>query len=193
MQDQFVELLRHGEAAGGACFRGGQDDPLSPAGMEQMTRATAQNPGWNAVFSSPARRCHAFAQQLAAAHDLPIMTLPQLSERHFGAWEGLTANQIPAADLIRFWEDPIDYTPPGAEPFASFRQRVLGAWDAVRTAGAAYPLVVTHGGVIRVILAEVLSMPAAATILLEVPPACLSRVRVPPSPGRPSLIRHGCA
>ena len=191
MQDRFVDLLRHGEAQGGARFRGGHDDPLSEEGWNQMARATAVDPDWTRVVCSPSQRCSAFAHRLADGRNLSVSILPGLRERGFGAWEGLAAHQIPAEELTRFWDDPVVYTPPGGEPFERFRERVLAAWDQVCAADEPFTLAVTHGGVIRIVLAEMLRMPPEASLLIEVPPACLSRLRVPESPGRPSLMRHG--
>jgi broad specificity phosphatase PhoE len=191
MQDFFVDLLRHGEAQGGARFRGGYDDPLSAEGFAQMTRATADDPGWTRVLCSPARRCNEFALSLATRRGLPISVLPELAERNFGEWEGLAAHRIPATELTRFWDDPVGYTPPGGEPFALFRERVLTFWDRVCREADPFSLVVTHGGVMRIVLAEVLRMPPEAAILIEVHLACLTRLRVPEPPGRPSLMRHG--
>lgn len=193
MPDRFLDLLRHGEAERGARFRGAHDDPLSAAGWEQMRRAAAADPGWTHLVCSPARRCREPAQRLAASLDLPVSIVPALRERAFGSWEGLSVEQIPSAELARFWDDPVGYTPPGAEPFPAFRRRVLGAWG--ETCGVAGPLtlVLTHGGVIRVVLAELLGMPPEAGILIEVPPASRTRLRIPAPPGRPSLMHHGCA
>jgi broad specificity phosphatase PhoE len=191
MQDCFVDLLRHGEAQGGARFRGGHDDPLSAEGWDQMTRATAVNPGWTRVVCSPSQRCSAFAQRIAERCNLPRSIMSGLRERGFGTWEGLAAHQIPSEELTRFWDDPVGYVPPGGEPFQAFRERVVVAWGQVCDEAGPFTLAVTHGGVIRVVLAEVLRMPPEASLLIEVPPACLSRLRVPESPGRPSLMRHG--
>ncbi len=189
--DRFADLLRHGEVAGGGRFRGASDDLLSPDGLAQM-RAAAEGPkGWDALVSSPARRCAAFAQELAAQRGLPLQLMPELGERGFGAWENRCADEIPLTELQRFWDDPVGFTPPGAEPFQALRERVLFGWDCILTQGFRFPLLVTHGGVIRIILGEVLDISAAALLRIEVPPACLSRLRIPEGAGRPSLMLHG--
>jgi broad specificity phosphatase PhoE len=192
MSDCIISLLRHGEVEGGARFRGGQDDALSAAGWAQLWAASVLAPGIAAVVSSPARRCADFAQALAVElGGLPLDLSPAFAERHFGDWEGLAAHEIPSADLTCFWNDPVGYTPPGAEPLADFRRRVLDGWQALREGCAGDTLVLTHGGVVRVILAQVLGMTDWSGLLVEVPPACLSRVRLPAPPGRASLISHG--
>ncbi|MEA3641771.1 MAG: histidine phosphatase family protein [Lamprobacter sp.] len=146
---------------------------------------------WDRILCSPAARCARFANRLGARLGLPVDEVDALRERDFGAWEGLRADQIPLQDLSRFWADPSTYDPPDSETFLAFRQRVLDGWRRSTDSGA-HLLLITHGGVIRVILGELLGIPAARLILLEVPPACHTRLRVPISGGLPSLIAHGC-
>jgi broad specificity phosphatase PhoE len=193
MTDRFVSLLRHGEPQGGGRFRGGHDDPLSDAGWAQMwaqVRCGGLEHLITRVVSSPARRCAEFAQALAEARGLPLAISPALGERCFGDWEGLAAHEIPPDELTRFWDDPVGYSPPNAEAFAAFRQRILAGWAEVLAGADAHTLVVTHGGGVRVILAQVLGLTDSSGLLIEVAPAALSRLRVPMDPGRPSLMLH---
>jgi broad specificity phosphatase PhoE len=189
--DRFVDLLRHGAVVGGGRFRGACDDRLSAAGLAQMRAVAGGLSGWDALFSSPARRCAEFARELAAQRGLSLELMPELGERRFGAWENRSAAEIPRADLKRFWEDPLGFTPPGAEPFAVLRERVVKGWDRILGRPVDFPLVVTHGGVIRVILGMVLDLPAEALLRIEVAAACRTRLRVPAGAGRPSLMFHG--
>jgi broad specificity phosphatase PhoE len=194
MADRLVDLLRHGEVQGGGRFRGGRDDPLTEAGWAQMQAAAdAATARWDCVLHSPATRCSAFAVRLAARLGLPVVALDAFRERGFGAWEGLRADQIPIEDLSRFWADPLGYDPPEAEPFAAFQARVRAGWHELLALGHAHPLLITHGGVVRVIVGEVLGLAADRLLLLEVPPACRTRLRIPLGGGRPSLMAHGPA
>lgn len=177
-----IGLLRHGEVEGGSCFRGSTDHPLSRVGLAQMRAATAADTGWQRVISSPLSRCTEFATEYAAAHGLPLDLEPRLQEMHFGDWEGRTAAELMAADpgaLDRFWQAPHRHTPPGGEPLADFQQRVLTAWDErlERHAGEDL-LLVTHGGVIRVLLCLVSDHPLERLLDFEVPYAALRRIRV---------------
>lgn len=155
-----------------------------------MRAAAAREPDPTRVVSSPARRCAEFARALATERGLPLELSAAFGERSFGDWEGLDANQIPAAALSCFWDDPVGYDPPGAEPFADFRQRVLDGWQALAGGAEAHTLVLTHGGAVRIILAQVLGMTNRSGILIEVPNACVTRLRLPPPPGQPSLMSH---
>ena len=189
--DRFVDLLRHGAVLGGDRFRGTSDDRLSPDGFAQMRSVAAGLNDWDALFSSPARRCADLARELTAQRGLPLELMPELGERRFGAWEGRSASEIPIAELKRFWDDPVGFTPPGAEPFEELRERVLAGWDRILGHKARFPLLITHGGVVRVVLGLVLDIPADALLRIEVPPACRTRLRVPAGEGRPSLMFHG--
>lgn len=195
-QYRYIDLLRHGEAAGGACFRGSRDDPLSASGWAQLAAATADADAagrapWGRIICSPAQRCLAFAQHLGDQLGLSVEPLDAFRERDFGAWEGLRADQIAEADLARFWSDPPRFDPPDAEPFAAFRTRVARGWRALLDDPGRHDLLVTHGGVIRIILGEVLGLADERLILIEVPPACRSRLRVPIGGGHASLVAHG--
>ncbi|NEX19604.1 histidine phosphatase family protein [Thiorhodococcus mannitoliphagus] len=190
MTDRYLDLLRHGEVAGGACFRGRSDDPLSNLGWAQMSQAVADAPTWTGIVSSPLTRCAAFGQCFADTHGMPLEQMDALRERDFGAWEGVPAHEIATEDLTRFWEDPAGFTPPEAEPFDAFRARVLDGWRQILERTDPHSLVITHGGVIRVILAELLQMPTSSLLLIEVPHACRTRIRIPAPSGRPSLVFH---
>jgi alpha-ribazole phosphatase/probable phosphoglycerate mutase len=132
--------------------------------------------------SSPLARCRAFAEELASRHGLALELEPRFMELGFGEWEGRTAEELRARDaeiLLRFWQDPLNHSPPGAEPLVAFRDRVLAAWEhwLTRAAGE-HLLVVTHAGVIRMILCHALDMPYERLFRIEVPNAGLTRLRV---------------
>lgn len=151
-----IDLLRHGEVHGGPRFRGHTDDPLSQAGLDQMCRAAADNTPWTAIVSSPLRRCAAFAQLLADRRGLPLRFDPRLRDLHFGEWEGKTVEEVLATTptaLENFWKAPWRCPPPGGEPLDHFRTRVLAAWQSlVDSPQSRHVLVVTHAGVIRLLL-----------------------------------------
>ncbi len=185
MADLIIDLLRHGEVEGGSCFRGRTDDPLTNHGWVQMRHAAGADSAWAEIISSPAQRCARFAQQLAKTQSIPCRPAEWLWEVDFGDWEGATAAQLAETDADRlnaFWHDPVNQTPPNGEPFQQFQQRVLKGWNAVIQQPAEYILLITHGGPIRIILAEVLGIPSQNLMRLEVPHASLSRVRISTDP-----------
>ncbi len=165
-----IELLRHGEPAGGKRYRGQLDDPLSDTGWQQMwdsVRQTAQD--WDLVVSSPLRRCRAFAERLARKLELQFEVDAGFKEIGFGAWEGLSAAQIDAQQLQRFYQDPLRNSPPGAEHVRDFSTRIGDAWHRLVTRHAGRRLLlVCHAGVIRALYVQLLRLELQAMFRLPV-------------------------
>ncbi|WP_290650911.1 histidine phosphatase family protein [Aquisalimonas sp.] len=179
----WVDLLRHGQPEGGQRYRGHQDDPLSHVGWEQMRAAVGARDRWDAVITSPLLRCRAFAQAIADERGIPLHVEPAFKEISFGRWEGLKAEEILARDgdrLAAFWSDGDANPPPGGEELGAFHARVAGAWARwTERLWGQHVLLVAHGGVIRMIVAEVLEVPPTRIMAgLHVPYACRSRVRM---------------
>jgi broad specificity phosphatase PhoE len=191
LSDRFITLLRHGEVVGGPRFRGPLDDPLTPRGRGQLDAAFAQLGGWDRLVASPSRRCRGPATALAERLAIPLVIDQDLAERGFGSWNGRRAAEIPETHLARFYADPGTFNPVGAEPMDEFALRVRRSWLRLLAGANPSTLLLTHGGVIRLIVSEVLQLPTASLGLIEVPYACITRIRVPEAPGRPSLIFHG--
>ncbi|GAB4292685.1 MAG: alpha-ribazole phosphatase family protein [Thiohalomonadaceae bacterium] len=192
----IVDLIRHGEPVGGRKYRGQVDDPLSDKGWRQMREAVGAHCPWQAIVSSPLVRCAAFAEELAARHGLPLQLDARLMEIGFGAWEGKTAAELMADDperLARFWRDPLNHTPPGAETLPAFRERVIAGWQdlLVQHAGR-HVLVVGHAGMMRMIIREVLDMPLDRLFRLQVGNAAITRIRIDGSGSEalPQLVFH---
>ncbi|MBX9914637.1 MAG: alpha-ribazole phosphatase family protein [Pseudomonadaceae bacterium] len=172
-----LDLLRHGETTGGNGFRGSLDDELTEKGHSQMQQALAGLGGWDLVISSPMLRCQVFAQQFAAARGLPLRIEADLRELHFGDWEGRNAAEILFEDeqaLGQFWTNPYGFTPPAAEPVRDFANRVLTTVGRLSAELAGQRvLVITHGGVMRLLLARARGLPEAQLLQVEVPHASL--------------------
>ncbi|BFM21109.1 histidine phosphatase family protein [Gilvimarinus japonicus] len=168
-----IDLLRHGECEGGAIFRGSMDVALTEKGWQQMQNGLAElNAGWSRIVSSPLIRCARFAEALANNTGLPLERQNDVREICFGEWEGQSVERIwrEQSQLCNAWSrDPDTTTPPGGEPFTQFRARVL---KALTTLEQHYPqerlLMVTHGGVIKLLLTEALGTGAAGMMQLNV-------------------------
>ncbi|KAA5839571.1 alpha-ribazole phosphatase family protein [Pseudomonas chlororaphis] len=167
-----LDLLRHGETELGGGLRGSLDDALTDAGWQQMRAAVAGRGPWDRLVSSPLQRCARFAEELGARLALPVTLGPDLQELHFGAWEGQSAAALMTTDaeaLGRFWADPYAFTPPRGEPVLAFSARVLGAVERLhqRYAGERV-LLVSHGGVMRLLLARARGLPREQLLNVEV-------------------------
>lgn len=176
----MLDLLRHGETELGGGLRGSLDDALTSLGWSQMREAVEQGGPWDVLVSSPLQRCALFADELGARLGLPVQREPALQELHFGEWEGRSAAQLMdthADELGRFWADPYAYTPPGGETVLAFAERVAGAIDRLQRAHAGKRvLLVTHGGVMRLLLARARSLPREQLLQVEVGHGALMRL-----------------
>ncbi|QHG63730.1 alpha-ribazole phosphatase family protein [Pseudomonas putida] len=174
----ILDLLRHGETEQGGGLRGSLNDALTDKGWGQMRDALAGAGPWDVLVSSPLQRCARFAEQLG----MPVQLEADLQELHFGEWEGRSALQIMqthADELGRFWADPYSYTPPAGEPVAAFAERVLSAVGRLRQQHAGKRvLLVTHGGVMRLLLARARGLPREQLLQVEVGHGALMRLAV---------------
>lgn len=196
----LIDWMRHGEPVGGARYRGRQDDPLSDKGWAQMRKAVGEYCPWQAVVSSPLSRCRAFAEEFSERHGLPLALDERLVEIGFGAWEGLTADEIEQSQpgaLMRFYADPIAHSPPGAESLPDFRQRINAVWqDLWQSHEGRHVLLVSHAGVIRMGLALALDMPLDRWFCVRVDNAGITRIQCDRDGSAPpfyQLLFHGGA
>jgi alpha-ribazole phosphatase len=182
MTPTTVDLLRHGELSGGIRYRGTTEAELTHAGRQAMdavwTRLSSQV---DAIICSPLGRCRGPAEAWSAQSGVPCEVVDDFREMHYGAWEGLTPDEIRRrfpGMLARWQVDPAGVCIPGAESIVSFSGRVVAAWDAMlhRHAGRR-TLLVGHSGTLRMILAHILGAPLSATRRFMVPYAAWSRVR----------------
>ena len=149
-----VLLARHGETDWNAQRRvqGHSDTPLNDNGRAQALALAETLDGveLDAVYSSDLARARDTAQVVAERRGVEVTVLPELRERHFGTWEGMTDTEI----LERFPEARSGSWGDG-ETKEEMRERVLGVLH--RIAGE-HPrgrvLVVTHGGPVRSLLVE---------------------------------------
>lgn len=193
-----IDLLRHGHCDGGEIFRGHWDSALSAKGFEQMQKAIENSDGWLNIYCSPSQRCLNFAKLTAETRNLSQCTASDnFREISFGDWEGrLVADVIKEnpVGVENFWADPQSYPPPNGETIESFNERVVAQWGSlVSEHKNQHTLLISHGGVIRCILAHVLGMGLRPLSRLSVPHACISRIQIFHEAGKPDwpqLISH---
>jgi alpha-ribazole phosphatase len=169
-------LIRHAdpiEEARSRCY-GRTDVALSPRGERRARHlgVLLRRMPIDAVYTSPLRRALDTAAALAATHNLTPIELDDLRELDFGACEGRTYAEIAAEqpELFRAWmRTPTDVRFPGGESYAQLRRRALTASRELRRRHASGTFaIVSHGGVIRALLADALEMPDEAIFHLDV-------------------------
>jgi len=152
-----VILVRHGETAGQSSIRyyGVTDVPLSDEGRAQVRAARDRIRGetYGAVWASTLCRSWESAKIVAPGHAVHLES--DFREIDFGDWEGLTAEEIAVVDpqgYARWQEEGLEFTFPGGETRAAFRERVARGFERVRATGIESILVAVHKGVVRTIL-----------------------------------------
>jgi probable phosphoglycerate mutase len=149
-------LVRHGETAWNRETRiqGHTDIPLSEHGRwhAQQVGKALRDEGLHAIYSSDLLRAADTARAVAEATGLPLQLDEGLRERHFGAFEGLTHDEIMSRhpEEGRRWRgrDP-SYGPVGGETLEGFYERVIGAaLRLVRHHPGQTVALVAHGGVL---------------------------------------------
>lgn len=138
--------------------RGGTSGVRPPA--DDRTGGTGHPPLARAVIlSSDLPRAFETATVIAAATGLDLQTTELLRERNFGALRGRAYDELGYDPLAT------SEAPPGGESVAQFEARMACAFDeilALRAMVAEDLIVVTHGLVIRTLLARHARLPAGA-------------------------------
>ena len=164
MESTRILLVRHGETDWNATGRiqGHSDTPLNEAGRSQARRAArrlAREP-IRALYSSDLARAFETATIIGAPLGLTAMSSPQLRERQYGAWEGLTGAEIQARypEQFAMWRArSTDFAPPQGETRSELLTRALAELQTIaRRHLAQMVVVVTHGGLCNVLINHVL-------------------------------------
>lgn len=219
----FVDVMRHGEPEGGCpqggtILRGSIDHALTEKGWlqaQQRIANTAAN--WDVVVSSPLIRCADFAAQLVANLESnaransteynapPLLIRDAWREIHYGDWEGKSTQAIwqETPELMeKMWQDPLAFCAPQGESVQDFSQRIAQAWsELLADFQGKRILLICHGGVMRLLLQQLLLLSPQGMNRFAIPYASMSRFRVDHSAASdtadksslqhwPSLISH---
>lgn len=150
--------------------------------------------------SSPLQRCRKLAQAIAPAQ--PLRLDPDWAEINFGDWEGQPWASIGASTLDAWAADIGGYVPPGGESAHAVQRRALAAvarlTATMQANGQHEAVIVTHAGVIRLLLAHWLGLGMARWLQLQPDYASVTTVALPvPDPAMPAatlprLLRFNC-
>jgi alpha-ribazole phosphatase len=155
-------FIRHAETDLAGTFCGHSDPPLNARGQAQVSDLIAEltSEPFAAICSSDLRRAVDTATSLAQAFSVPHTITPKLREIHFGDWEAMTWAEVERKDAehARRWAESFpNVTAPNGEAHAIFKSRVLNEVDRLCDLAADKRIaVVTHGGVLRIVLSSLL-------------------------------------
>lgn len=161
-----VYLIRHTTPAiTPGLIYGHLDVDLTDSFLDELETVKQKLPlTFEAVYSSPSLRCTRLAEQLASVFIID----DRLRELDFGNWEGKTWDTIDQRDSQAWMDDFVNVSTPGGESMAQMHERVIHFWQDLLKISHQRVAVVTHGGVIRLLLAEEKQMPLASAFEIKV-------------------------
>jgi len=161
-----IYLIRHGETDWNRdeiCM-GQMDVPLNERGRRQalLTAERLASEQIDAVYTSDLSRALETARPIAERHDLIPIARRDLRELDYGCWQGLKSAEIrrrfPEASAGGpQGEDDLSFQPAGGESRTRLYERAVRAFEEIlRHHPDETVIIVTHGGVIRCLVNNVL-------------------------------------
>ncbi|MEZ4673866.1 MAG: histidine phosphatase family protein [Caldilineaceae bacterium] len=165
---EFI-LVRHGETIWNAEARmqGQQDSPLTARGKAQaqaVARRLADVP-FDHIYASDLQRVVDTAEPLAVCTNRQIIIEPQLRERHYGVFEGLTYADMERkhGELYQRYQTErydADFIIPEAETIRQLVERGVAIFQSLAERHQSERIVVfSHGGTLSAVLRSVLGVP----------------------------------
>jgi broad specificity phosphatase PhoE len=177
--DVTIYFIRHGETDWNAeaRYQGQADIPMNDTGRSQARRnGEALRPLLPDIakadfVASPLARARETMRIVRTALGLEpddFQIDERLTEAHYGDWQGTLLADLPnidAAGIAARTRDPFRWRPQGGESYEDLMARAL-PWLATITRDT---VVVSHGGVSRVLRGHILSLDVATVPGLDVP------------------------
>lgn len=164
-------LVRHGQTEANlrGVFCGMTDLPLTSPGVEQAGQVAAwlADVDFTHAVSSQLLRARHTADIVLAGQDINATIDEQLNEMNFGDWEMRHHHDLQREDpdawaaWVADWQQA---SPTAGESFPQFLARIEGAVEQLKSVqnNDNNRLLVAHQGVLSLMLARLLAMPAAA-------------------------------
>ena len=160
-------FVRHGQTTWNQSgrYQGSTDVPLSETGLAQAGLAARWFDGRtvDGIFTSPLERARKTAEAIAERlHEEPVV-MAEFQEICFGAWEGLTYDEIEArwpGAVETMYRAPDRLRIEGGESFQEVQERTMAGMKKLIAKGddKTY-IIVSHGAAIRTILCGMLGLP----------------------------------
>ncbi len=165
----------------GRGFAGRQPDvSLNGQGREEAAALVQRLDGSpvDAIYSSPQPRTRQTAQPLAQARGLPVGIDAAFDEIDFGDWSGRTFDEVRGSAAWTHWlERRSTAQPPGGESFAAVAARAWSGLQALRQRHPqAHVVVLSHGDVIKAMVANALGLSLDQLERFDIAPASVTQL-----------------
>jgi probable phosphoglycerate mutase len=160
-------FIRHGETDWNVAKRiqGQTDIPLNETGHGQALAMAfnAAHYNFSAIYSSDLSRAYDTAQMVAARRGLDVKTVPHLRERHYGIFQGITADEgaksFPEA-YAHYRARDLDYDFETGESLNRFAERVGIAIDNLTRHHSGQTIAaISHAGVLDIVYRKATGRP----------------------------------
>lgn len=158
-----IYLLRHGETEQNlkGFYYGNLDIDITDKGIKQIEYINdkVKNIPFDKIYISNMKRAKSSADIISRDKDIPYIRDKRLNEMNLGIFEGKSYENIKNEYPIEFkgWSDDWkNYDPPQGESYVDFYERVKDFFQEILELQDENILLVTHGGVIRSILAYIM-------------------------------------
>jgi len=161
-----VYLTRHGQTKWNSAGRmmGWADEDINEVGRAQVERLAARMAKMHldAIYSSPLQRAMTTGAIVGKSHGLEPEPAKGLIEINYGVWEGLYHEEVrkrwPELQQ-QLHDDPSELAIPGGETFKQLEVRVVGAFnEIVKAEEGREILMVSHQGILKVLVAELMGI-----------------------------------
>ena len=173
-----ILFIRHAKTDMAGRFCGHADPGLNEEGRAHAAALAAKLAAAPIVrmYASDLRRARETAEVLASGRGLPVEPRAALREIGFGQWEGRRWAEIEALDpeYAEAWMAGYPHLPaPMGESFAAFTARVEKEIYSIIENHRGLTAVITHAGVLRVVLTKLLGSSEAEAWAQTQPYCCV--------------------
>ena len=195
--EKTIYLVRHGEVlARPGVFLGTTDVGLNDDGKLQsdwLADRLATAP-LDRCFCSPLLRAQQTVLGIAENQGITIETQAALREIDFGHWEERTFAEIEVAEphnAQNWCHNPLEFSFPQGDSVVAFMQRVQTYFQWLINCDGEHLLLVTHGGVIRILLTFLLQLEPERQSMFDVARGSLSTVKIYDTNAILTGLNHG--
>ncbi len=178
-----IYLVRHGkiDISNEKSYIGITDLPINMEGIIQAKKLKIFFDAIDIekVYVSYLKRCKQTAQIILENRNIEPILVKQFAEINMGEWEGQTFNYIKSTfpeEFKKRGENIDDFIPPKGESFQQLKERVMPVFRTIERNSKGNILIITHAGVIRGILSNILSIPMMNIFAIREKYGCVNEI-----------------
>jgi broad specificity phosphatase PhoE len=184
-------LIRHGQTDRNRerRYQGHTDVPLNEVGRRQAQRLATRLAGTalHTIYTSDLSRAAETARIVGDRTNVSVLSLRGLREIDVGTATGLTRVELRQRHPELFGDDWVSAGFPGGESYGEMSARVYGTVRDLIAVHADQAIgIVSHGGAIRALVAELVGIPLTSLIGMVVANTSVTRIQIQPT-HRPRL------